>query len=84
MIAVPIQDLITKNTIKIAIENVMEVEKGNLITTDKELKSEEEDKVRTETQVILEVEVRLKNLLLQKTPAQGLRSEEFVLRIFRR
>ncbi len=64
----------------------MEVERGNLIATDKELKSEEEDKVRTETEaeVILEAEVRLKNQLLWKILAQGLRSEEYVLRIFRR
>ncbi len=84
MTAVPIQDLITKNTTKTIIENVMEVERGNLIATDKELKSEGEDKVQIEIQVILEAGVQFKDQLLQKIPAQGPRSEDSILHIFRR
>ncbi len=81
MTAVPIQDLITKNTTKTIIEDVKEVKKGNLIATEKELKSEREGKVQVEVRVILEAEVQIKKQDLRKILVQGPQSDDFVLRL---
>ncbi len=72
MIAILIQDPTVKKMTKIATEDVKEAGKGNLTATDNELKSRKEDEVRTETQVILEMEVQFKETDLQKIFVQDL------------